>query len=169
MRKKLWVLAAVVVGLAALGVAAFAVSAGDAKAAAKTRLIYMSAVEWKGSTNVAKEPFPTAPLPTGGGYERFEPGNPELAGQPAGTWAIETYRFDTAVVAACKGERVVLKIFGVNAKSHQIVIPDFNKSFTVFRGQLATSSFMANKTGIFPINCITHMPAHTANLVVLPC
>lgn len=65
--------------------------------------------------------------------------------------------------------RVVLKIFGVNAKSHQIVIPDFDKSFTVYRGQLATSVFKVNKTGIFPITCITHRPSHTADLVVLPC
>ncbi len=169
MGRKFWLLAAAAVGITAIGVASFAVATSDAKASVKTRMIYMSAVEWKGSTNVSKEPYPTAPLPSGGGYERFEPGNAELAGQPAGTWALETYRFDTAVVAACKGERVVLKIFGVNAKSHQIVIPDFDKSFTVYRGQLATSVFKVNKTGIFPITCITHRPSHTADLVVLPC
>ena len=110
----------------------------------------------------AKEPFPTAPLPAGGGYERFAP-------DATGKWSVETYRFDTAVVAACQGERVVLKIFGVNAKSHQIVIPAFNKNFTVYRGQLATSVFKANKTGIFQITCITHRPSHTADLIVLPC
>lgn len=169
MGKKLWVLAAIAVGVVAVGVASVAVSDSDAKAAVKTRMIYMSAVEWKGSTTVAKEAFPTSPLPKGGGYERFEPGNAELAGQPAGTWAIETYRFDTGVVAACKGERVVLKIFGVNAKEHHITIPDFDKDFTVLRGQLATSVFKADKVGIFPIICITHQPAHRAELVVLPC
>jgi len=154
--------AAIVVGITAIGVASVAVSASDAKAAVKTRLIYMSAVEWKGSAEAAKEPFPTAPLPAGGGYERFAP-------DATGKWSVETYRFDAAVVAACKGERVVLKIFGVNAKSHEITIPDFNKSFTVYRGQLATSVFKANETGIFPIICITHRPSHTADLIVLPC
>jgi len=154
--------AAIVVGITAIGVASVAVSASDAKAAVKTRLIYMSAVEWKGSVEAAKEPFPTAPLPAGGGYERFAP-------DATGKWSVETYRFDTAVVAACKGERVVLKIFGVNSKSHEIVIPDFNKSVTVYRGQLATSVFKANETGIFPIICITHKPSHTADLIVLPC
>ena len=169
MGKKLWLLAAIAVGITAIGVASVAVSTSDAKATAKTRMIYMSAVEWKGSSNVSKEAYPTAPLPTGGGYESFPPGHAELAGQPAGTWAVETYRFDTAVVAACKGERVVLKIFGVNAKSHEIVIPDFDKSFTVYRGQMATSVFKANKVGIFPITCITHKPSHTADLIVLDC
>ena len=168
MGKKLWVLAAIAVGIVAVGAASVAVSDSDAKAAVKTRMIYMSAVEWKGSTNVSKEAYPTAPLPSGGGYESFPPGHPEVASE-AGKWAVETYRFDTGVVAACKGERVVLKIFGVNAKSHEITIPDFDKNFTVYRGQLATSVFKVNKVGIFPIICITHQPAHRAELVVLPC
>ncbi len=168
MGKKLWLLAAIAVGITAIGIASVAVTDSDAKATAKTRMIYMSAVEWKGSSNVSKEAYPTAPLPAGGGYESFPPGHPEVASE-AGKWAVETYRFDTAVVAACKGERVVLKIFGVNAKSHEIVIPDFDKNFTVYRGQLATSVFKANKVGIFPIICITHKPSHTADLVVLPC
>ncbi len=169
MGRTLWMLVAIAVGITAIGVASVAVSTSDAKAAAKTRMIYMSAVEWKGSSNVSKEAYPTAPLPKGGGYESFPPGDPEHAGKPTGTWAVETYRFDTGVVAACKGERVVLKIFGVNAKEHMITIPDFNKNFTVFRGQLATSVFKVNKVGIFPIICITHQPSHRADLVVLPC
>lgn len=168
MVKKHLVLAATAAAIAAIGATSIAISTSDEKAAAKTRTIYMSAVEYKGSSNVSKEPYPTAPLPQGGGYESFPPGHPEVADE-AGKWAVETYRFDTGVVAACKGERVVLKIFGVNSKEHHITIPDFNKDFTVFRGQLATSSFKVSKTGIFPIICITHKPAHRADLVVLPC
>ena len=79
-------------------------------------MIYMSAVEWKGSSNVSKEAYPTSPLPKGGGYERSRRATRSSRASPPGTWAVETYRFDTAVVVACKGERVVLKIFGVNAK-----------------------------------------------------
>lgn len=37
-------------------------------------------------------------------------------------------RFDTAVVMAHEGERVTLKIFGVNAAKHDIVIPAFVSS-----------------------------------------
>ena len=168
-RGRTLVAAAIAVGIAAIGVGSVAVSASDAKAAAKTRLIYMSAVEWKGSSNVSKEPYPTAPLPSGGGYESFAPGSPEVAGQPAGTWAVETYRFDTAVVAACQGERVVLKIFGVNGKEHVTTVPDFGKNFTIRRGQMSTVVFRVPKTGIFPIICVTHRPSHVADLVVLPC
>ena len=169
MGKKIWLLATIAAGVTALAIASVAFSASGAKAAKNDRIIYMSAVEWKGSSNVSKEAYPTAALPKGGGYESFAPGSADVAGQPAGTWAVETYRFDTGVVVACKGERVVLKIFGVNAKEHHISIPDFDKDFTVFRGQLATSVFKVPTVGIFSIICITHQPAHRAELVVLPC
>lgn len=162
------VVAAFVTVAAATAAAVAFVPSSDAGTQVKTRTIYMSAVEWKGSASVAKEPYPTQPLPAGGGYESFPPGSPEVNGDP-GKWAVETYRFDTAVVAACKGEKVVLKMFGVNAASHQIVIPDFKKRVTIYRGRLATTSMIAKEVGIFPIICATHMPAHRADLVVLPC
>lgn len=157
-----------------LVVAAFAVTAalvalafvlapgGDAGTQAKSRVLYLSAVEWKGSAEVAKEPFPTAPLPAGGGYERFAP-------DASGKWNVETYRFDSATVAACRGERVTLNVFGVNAAFHDITMPHFKRSFRVKRGQLSTVSFVAKRVGIFPIICLTHQPSHRADLVVLPC
>jgi hypothetical protein len=163
MSKRLWILiaaCALVLGGLAFSSAASGGAAGAAKA--KTRMIYLSAVEWKGSANIAKEAYPTSPLPEGGGYERFAP-------DAKGDWSIETYRFDSAMVPACKGERVVLNIFGVNAKEHHLVIPDFKRTFTVYRGQLAKTSFMARKVGIFPIICISHQPSHRADIVVLPC
>jgi plastocyanin len=154
--------AALLVALAVLAVsvgAAFALSAGDeARAAVKTRQIYMSAVEWKGSASVAKEPFPTAALP----------GSEELKGDQT-TWAIETYRFDTALVAACVGDRVTLNIFGVNSSHHDINIPDFGKSFRVKRGMLARTTFTVKKPGLYPIMCITHQPSHRADLLVSSC
>ena len=131
-RKLLLVIAAATTTAAALGVVLTAASEGNAKAKPQTRTIYMSAVEWKGSANISKEAYPTQALPEGGGYESFAPGHPEVASE-AGKWAVETYRFDTALIAACAGDKVVLKIFGVNAKEHHITIPDFNRDFVVRR------------------------------------
>jgi plastocyanin len=159
---------ALAVAAAVLG-AAFAPSGGgEAKAAVKVRQIYMTAVEWKGSASVAKEPFPAAALPAGGGYEKFAPGSEELKGDQT-TWAVETYRFDTALVGACAGEKVVLNIFGVNSAHHDINIPDFGKSFRVKRGMLSRVSFTVKKPGLYPIICITHMPSHRADLLVSSC
>jgi plastocyanin len=151
--------------------AAFALSTeGEANAAVKARQIYMSAVEWKGSASVAKEAYPTARLPGGGGYESCAPGSQEcdLKGDTT-KWAVETYRFDTALVAACVGERVTLNIFGVNAAEHHINVPDFGKSFVVKRGMLARTTFKVTKPGLYSIVCITHQPSHRADLLVSSC
>ena len=84
-------------------------------------------------------------------------------------WAVETYRFDTALVAACVGERVTLNIFGVNAAEHHINVPDFGKNFVVKRGMLARTTFTVKKPGLYPIICITHQPSHRADLLVSSC
>ena len=170
MSRRVVLLMAFAVAAVSVG-AAFALSSGDeATAAVKTRQIYMTAVEWKGSASVAKEAYPTAPLPGGGGYESCPPGSQEcdLKGDTT-KWAVETYRFDTALVAACVGDRVTLNIFGVNAAEHHINVPDFGKSFVVKRGMLARTTFRVRKPGIYPILCITHQPSHRADLLVSSC
>lgn len=167
-RKAALLVAFAVVAAVSLGAALVPTAGSEANAAVKVRQIYMSAVEWKGSASVAKEPYPTASLPGGGGYEKFAPGSEEMKGDKT-TWAVETYRFDTAVVAACVGEKVVLNIFGVNAKEHQITIPDFGKSFLVKRGVLSRVAFKVKKPGLYPIICITHQPSHRADLMVSSC
>jgi plastocyanin len=168
MSRKAALLVALAVAALSAGAALVATTGGEAKGAVKVRQIYMSAVEWKGSASVAKEPYPTSALPAGGGYEKFAPGSEEMGGD-ATKWAIETYRFDTALVAACAGDRVVLNIFGVNAAQHQINIPDFRKSFLVKRGALSRVAFTVKKPGLYPIICITHQPSHRADLLVSSC
>lgn len=163
--RKLWILSASAVGILSLAFVLGVVSRGEAKTEAANRTLYMTAVEWKGSANISKEPYP-GPVPTGGGYESFAPGHEEVADEQ-GKWAIETYRFDTAVVMAYEGERVTLKIFGVNAAKHDIVIPAFKQKFTVKRGAVSTVSFNVKKAGIYQIICLTHPPSHQADLVVL--
>lgn len=152
------------VGLAVATAAAFAfavAATGGTQATGGKRAIYLTAVEWKGSADVAKEAYPTSALPEGGGYERFPP-------DASGKWSVETYRFDSALVAACQGERVTLNVFGVNAAYHDISIPAFNVNFRVWRGRLASATLVAKKAGMFPIICRTHQPSHRADLLVLP-
>ena len=137
--------------------------------AASTRTLYVSAVEWKGSASVAKEPYPGA-VPAGGGWESCAPGSDgcDLKGDTS-KWAVETYRFDTAVVVAYAGERVVIKAFGVNAAKHDIVAPSLKKAFTIKRGVVTTADLgVVKKPGIHRLSCVTHPPAHQMDLVVLP-
>jgi len=166
-----WVIAAIVgLSLAFAGASAFAfVGTSDATTAAKTRTLYVSAVEWKGSASVAKEPYP-GPVPAGGGYESCAPGSQEcdLKGDTT-KWAVETYRFDTAVVMAYAGERVVIKAFGVNATEHPITVPTLKKNFLIRRGVVTTADLgVVKKPGIYNIYCTLHRPSHQMDLVVLP-
>lgn len=170
MKGKLLLIASLAVlgSLAAISFAA-ASGGGTSQATAKKRELFMSAVEWKGSASVAKEPYP-GPVPPGGGWESCAPGSQEcdLKGDTT-KWAVETYRFDTAVVAAYEGERVILNIFGVNGSKHEIVFPAFDKRFTVKRGVVSRIDLGVVKTpGLYTMFCITHPPAHRADLLVLP-
>jgi len=160
MKRRIPLLVAVAVAAGAAFAFAVAATGGTGTKPGK-RVIYLSAVEWKGSADVAKEPYPTTPLPKGGGYERFPP-------DATGKWSVETYRFDSAMVAACKGEKVTLNVFGVNAPFHDISIPAYNVNFRVWRGKLAKVTFVVRRAGIFPIICRTHQPSHRADLLVLP-
>jgi hypothetical protein len=168
---KRWVLG-VGLGVAAAIAAASAlavVGSSDATTAVKTRTLYVSAVEWKGSASVASEPYPGA-VPPGGGYESCAPGSQgcDLKGDTT-KWAIETYRFDTAAVFAYAGERVVIKAFGVNAAQHPIAVPTLKKSFLIRRGVVTTADLgVVKKAGIYNIYCTLHRPSHQMDLVVLP-
>jgi plastocyanin len=170
-RRTLWIAGAFVTATVAVGLVLGLTSTGMAAKQRPTRDIFLTAVEWKGSASVAKEAYPgVRSLPCAGdgcGYESFAPGTDEMAGD-ASKWAIETYRFDSATVVAYEGERVTLNIFGVNAKYHDIVIPAFKKQFRVNRGVLSKVTLNVDKAGIYKITCITHPPAHQADLVVLP-
>ena len=149
------VLAATAVGLL------LSACGGGAGLEASERTIYMAAVEPKGAANVSEEPFPTTPLPAGGGYALEEP-NEE------GEWEVETYRWMPGTVVVTEGDQVTLEILGVNGSSHTATIEGYDLDFSIKRGEVTTVEFTANESGIFPIVCKTHQPAMTGTLVVLP-
>lgn len=170
--KRFWAFGTVVVVAAALGSTFALTASGEAAKQRPKRDVFMTAVEWKGSASVAKEAYPgTGSLPCNGagcGFESFAPGSEEMAGDQT-KWAVETYRFDTALVAACAGDRLTLNIFGVNAAHHDIVIPAFKKQFRVKRGVMSKVTMNVDKPGIYKILCITHPPAHQADILVMSC
>ncbi|MBI2875128.1 MAG: hypothetical protein HYY09_08565 [Firmicutes bacterium] len=127
---------------------------------ATKRIIYMSAVEYKGSTSVEKEPYPGQPAPPGGGYKLEEPKD--------GNWTNSTYRWEPGNITVYQGDTVELNIWGVNGKEHPSSIEGYVSTFSVKRGQLTKVSFTADKAGIFAINCTAHVPSMQGQLVVLP-
>ena len=147
------------IGLLVALVTAACGGAASAPAAAK-RTIYMSAVEYKGTTEVAKEAFPTSKLPEGAGYSRKAP--------QGATWETSTYRWQPGSITVYQGDDIELQIFGVNGANHPSKVEGYEKAFAVKRGELTTVSFKADKAGIFRIICDAHAPSMTGTLIVLP-
>jgi plastocyanin len=134
---------------------------GAAQIQATERTIYMEAVEPKGSANVEEEPFPTAPLPEGGGYVLEEP-------DEEGNWVVETYTWAPDQIVVYEGDTINLEIIGINGAQHESFIEEYVDSFVVERGKIASLSFTADTAGVFRIVCTTHQPSMTGALVVLP-
>jgi plastocyanin len=135
--------------------------AGSAEAAGMKRTITMVAIEPKGGTTVDKEPFPSAPLPEGKGYELTSP-------DANGRWEVSTYRWQPNQIIVNQGDEVTLEILGINGAEHPTMIEGYDVSFTVKRGELTTVTFTADKAGVFPFRCGTHQPAMVGELIVLP-
>jgi FtsP/CotA-like multicopper oxidase with cupredoxin domain len=126
------------------------------------RVIYMAAIEPKGGVTVDKEPFPTTPLPKGGGYV-LNPPNPQ------GRWEVSTYQWAPSTIVVRQGERVTLQIVGINGAKHSGHIDRYvPKHFTVKRGEIIRVQFTADTPGIFQIHCEEHEPSMEGTLLVLP-
>lgn len=123
------------------------------------RTVYMTAVEYKGSAEVAKEPFP-ATKAEGAGYTLKEPLD--------GRWETSSYRWDPGSVVVYQGDQVELRIWGVNGDQHLAYLETYVPEFTVKRGELTALTFKADQPGIFRLVCTVHRPSMEAQVVVLP-
>jgi len=133
-------------------------SLNDGAAAGPKKVIYMSAVEYKGSTS--SEPFPSAEPPAGGGYILKPP-------DANGKWETSTYRWEPGTIIVNQGDEVELWIWGVNGSQHPATVEGYVPEFTVTRGNLTIVKFTADQTGTFRITCHVHQPSMEAQLVVL--
>ncbi|HXG13706.1 MAG TPA: cupredoxin domain-containing protein [Candidatus Nitrosotenuis sp.] len=159
---------AIGIAIVAIAISGVAIMLNQNQDAAQTttitpteRTIYMNLVEPKGTTNVSKEPFPTVPLPEGGGFELVPPND-------AGDWTVETYSFSPSLVVVNQGDTVNLKMLGLNGALHHVSIENYAEPFDVHRGELHEVSFVADKAGTFKIFCSIHQPAMTGYLMVIP-
>lgn len=135
--------------------------AGAASSEPTVRHFTILAAEPKGGANIAHEPFPTQPLPEGGGYVLKEP-NAE------GRWEVSSYVWLPAQIVVTEGDTVVLDFVGINGVSHQTEIEGLGHTFNLRRGELAKVEFVADRAGVFPIICHDHMHSMRGEIVVLP-
>lgn len=138
---------------------------------AGNRLVHMTALEYKGTTNISSEAYPPADEsgtlaldPLGSGYQLKAPDG-------SGNWQVSTYRFEPGALTVSLLDQVTLEIVGVNGKRHdsRLVSPSgVEKSFVVTRGRMTRVTFQANEPGLWKLACSTHVPSMTADIAVLP-
>lgn len=124
-------------------------------------------IEVKGATDGidAPEKDPTE-LSSGYGYKA--PG--EFNAENPNEWQVATYMFAPGSMSVVKGDRVTLRIFGVNGNEHTMHVqaPDGStsvESFVVTRGREVTVSFTADQTGHYKFICANHAPTMTADIL----
>lgn len=132
----------------------------------KDRLIWMEAVEYKGSTETAKLAPPqnlaTDPKALGPafGFKWLESDK---------KWEVSAYAFTPSTVTVNQGDRVTLRIFGVNGDLHKNYIEYYVPNpVDLNRGRSTDITFTADKAGMFQIVCSNHEPAMRGWLIVLP-
>ena len=131
-------------------------------ASAEKRFFTVLAVEPKGGATVEKEPFPTEPLPAGGGYVIAQPDEKNRR------WEVSAYVWQPSQIIVNQGDEVTLEFVGINGAAHPTTITAFGQAFTVKRGQAHRVTFVAAKAGIFGITCSTHKPSMVGELIVMP-
>lgn len=148
--------------LAALLVSLMGLTAWTSSAWAEKRFFTILAVEPKGGTTVDKEPFPTDPLPSGGGYVLAQPD------EKTRRWEVSAYIWQPSQIIVNEGDEVTLEFVGINGAAHPTTIAAFGQTFTLKRGQVHRVTFTADKVGIFGILCGTHKPSMSGELIVMP-
>ena len=131
-------------------------------APAAERFFTVLAVEPKGGTTVDKEPFPTSPLPPGGGFVIAPPD------EKTRRWEVSAYVWQPSQIVVNEGDVVTLEFVGINGAAHPTTIAAFGQTFTVRRGQAHRVTFTASEVGIFGIICSTHKPSMSGELIVMP-
>jgi Cupredoxin-like domain len=149
------------VGTTVLAVGLGLAAADALRAQPVGRVVYMAAVEMKGGTQQDKEPYPTGPLPPGGGYVKTPP-------NAAGRWEVSVYQWSPATIVVQQGEAVTLEIVGINGDVHPSTIPGLAESFVVKRGELTRVTFTPRTPGLYPLICTKHQPSMQGTVVVLP-
>lgn len=84
---------------------------------------------------------------------------------------IEAYRWDPGTIFVNKGEKVKLRLFGVNGHEHAFMIEGTKIEGTVKKGEETIVPVQFDKEGVFKLVCLTHHDENNhvpmvANIVV---
>lgn len=84
----------------------------------------------------------------------------EYSGTTKNGQHIESYRWDPGTIVVNKGQKVKLRIFGVNGEHHPFIIEGLNIKDEVTKGNETIVSFTPEKEGTYRLICLTHSDIH---------
>jgi plastocyanin len=129
----------------------------------RDRIIWMEAIEPKGSTTVNKL-APPAPESV-----KIGPAFDFKWVKEGEEWQVSKYSFNPATIVVNQGDKVTLRIFGINGDLHTIILEHYlTTPQTLNRGRFLDISFTADRPGIFQLICTNHEPGMRGWLIVLP-
>lgn len=134
--------------------------------------IYMTAVEFKGSTTTDKLAAPQVdPTKLSHGYVYKGPGQADSAARDR--WEVATYQFTPSFMTVQQDDSIMLTVFIVNGDHHEVELtdPDGEKLIANAawdRGHEYTAFFQTRKVGTYHLECSVHRPTMSAEIVVLP-
>ena len=148
---------------------------GDARAQrplAHSHAIYMTAVEFKGSTTTDRLAVPDVdPTKLSHGYAYRAPGEADPAARKR--WEVASYQFSPSFMTVQQDDSIMLSVFIANGDHHEVQLTDpegdkiiANASWD--RGREYTAFFQARKVGTYRLECAVHRPSMSAEIVVLP-
>lgn len=89
--------------------------------------------------------------------------------EPQKRWEVSAYAFAPSTIAVNQGDKVTLRIFGINGDLHRLYVEGYAQNVVELnRGRSVDISFSADKEGLFQIVCSNHEPAMRGWLLVVP-
>src|SRR5437660_2351437 len=129
----------------------------------RSHAIYMTAVEFKGSTTTDQLVAPPIdPAKMSHGYAYKGPGQADPSAPQR--WEVASYQFSPAFVTVQQGDSIMLRVFVANGDHHEIRLadPDGERIFdnaTWDRGREHMVFVQAQKLGAYRLDCRTHAPS----------
>lgn len=80
----------------------------------------------------------------------------EFKSETADGKEIEAYRWDPGTIFVPEGEKVQLRIYGVNGEEHPFIIEGTDIKGTVKKGEETVLNLRFNEEGIYRLICLTH-------------
>jgi hypothetical protein len=134
--------------------------------------IYMTAVEFKGSTTTDKLAVPDVdPAKLSHGYAYKGPGAADPAARDR--WEVASYQFSPAFMTVQRDHSIMLSVFIANGDHHEVRLTDPDGDTIIAkaswdRGRECTAFFQTRKVGRYRLECALHAPSMSAEIVVLP-